>query len=144
MIQQVRQHDVQTLELGELDALLRRDYLPPNRRNARTINTPKESQPTRWQVVDYTIARYGHCPPPDCEIIYGSVFCDTIIPTTGKFYIDCLFMGACHLEAASDRWDLVDCVVFNSPVMSKQVRSCERVAMLLGNLIVDRPELEHC
>lgn len=144
MIQQARQHDVQTLEASPLDALLDRSFVPKNLRRDRSVSTPKESQPTRWQVVDYIIARFGHCPPPDCDIIYGAVFCDVAIPTTGKLYIDCLFVGACYLEDASDRWDLVDCIVFNSPVMSKQVRSCERVALLLGNLIVDRPELEHC
>lgn len=144
MLQRDQQLDIQTLELSELDVLLRRDYLSPNSRRSRIVKSPITSQPNRMDVVDYIISRFGHCPPPDCDIIYGAVFCDVAIPTTGKLYIDCLFVGACYLEDASDRWDLVDCIVFNSPVMSKQVRSCERVALLLGNLIVDRPELEHC
>lgn len=82
--------DVQTLEGSPLDALLDRPYVPPQRLSG-VVRRPTGLLPSRLAIVDYLIAKYGYCPPPDLDIEYRSIFYRVTVPTSGKLYVDCMF-----------------------------------------------------
>lgn len=110
MIQQARQHDVQTLESSPLDALLDRPYVPNWSRRAVAIHRPANLLPSRWEVIDRIMAKHGHCPDPNLEIVCDAIFAYATIPTTGKLYIDCYFID-CDIEEPNDRFEVIDCVI---------------------------------
>jgi len=92
--------------LGEL---LRGEYAPLHRDRSEVVRTPDHLLPSRWQVIDYVVAKYGHCPPADIEIVYGSAFVHSIIPT-GKLYIDCIFQD-CDLEPSGGYLEVIDSLI---------------------------------
>lgn len=100
MIQQQRQPDVQTLESDELSRLLRRRYVPVGREHPEVIRTPDHLLPDRCQVIDRIISSHGHYPQPELDIVYGSAFFHSLIPTTGKLYINCIFYDCDFSEPA--------------------------------------------
>jgi len=106
-MQQREQHDVQTLELGELDGLLRRDCQPRSSHAGEIIRTPDKLLPTRWEVIERIYAKHGHVPPADLDIVYASAFFGGLLPVTGKLYINCTFYD-CEFETPHGHFELID------------------------------------
>lgn len=132
MIQQARQHDIQTLEASPLDALLDRPYVPGWLRRPVAVYRPAELLPSRWEVIERIMAKHGHCPDPNLEIVCDAIFAYATIPTTGKLYIDCYFID-CNLEVADGYWELIDSVV-EGGVLWAQIWDGKGGATVKGNV----------
>ena len=126
MHQRDQQSDVRTLELSELDALLRRDCLSRGSRG-EVFRTPEHLLPNRWEVIERIFAKHGHFPPPELDIVYGSAFFGSLIPTTGKLYINCVFYD-CDFEEPHGHFELV----------SNFLEGCEAGWHRLGAAILER------
>lgn len=100
-------HDVQTLEGSPLDAILDRPCLPRESRAGNIFKTPEHLLPSRWEVIERIFAKHGHCPPADLDIVYGSAFFHTQLPSTGKLYINCTFCD-CDFEEPHGHFELID------------------------------------
>lgn len=116
-----------TTELSPLDDLLRRPYVP-KRRVSGIVRHP--NPPSRMEVVDYVIAKYGYCPLPEMEIEYRTIFIRQTVPLAGKLFVDCGFID-CDFEISKERYAVVGSVA--SKALAKHV-SRYGFATLLYNM----------
>jgi len=130
MIQQVRQPDVQTLEASPLDALLDRPYVPPQRLSG-VVRRPADLLPSRLEIVDYLIEKYGYCPTPELDIEFRSIFYRVTVPTSGKLYIDCAFKD-CDFEIPTAPYAVCGSVEAGGPIWNHAMR--HGFATLLHNV----------
>ncbi len=98
---------------SEFDKLIRKDntFSELLKRNARSlvVRRPPHLLPSREWVVNHIFHECGYYPPPNLEIEHGTLFINTTVPTTGKFYFRCFFHN-CEFEVETDRWGMAKCL----------------------------------